>query len=317
MNMPAPRRPVVILCGPTASGKTALAIRLAKAMGGTLINADSMQVYNSIPILAASPTAEEMAEAPHRLFGYLDPANPGSLGNWLEAVRIAIYETWQEGRMPIVVGGTGMYIKGLLEGVSPIPDVPECIRQPLRQRLDDEGIILLYAELQAKDPAMAETLEPGDSQRILRALEVLEATGKSLLYWQSQTPEPPIPDADFHVYALTLPRDLLYDRCNARLEQMIEQGALDELQALLVRGLSSELPAMRAVGVPELTRYLQGKWTREEALTKAQQATRNYAKRQLTWLRNQLPHATPIAFPYDKWPESLEQLIAKNPPKHG
>lgn len=296
-----PSRRAIILAGPTASGKSALAIRVAQNTGGVIINADSMQVYRGIPILSAAPSAEDMAAAPHRLYGYLDPATPCSAGQWVASARITVYETWQEGRTPIIVGGTGMYIRTLLEGISPIPDIDPATRARIRALPVGEA----HARLQACDPGMAATLNAGDTQRILRALEVWEDTGKSLLHWQSLPPEPPLPDADFAVHTLHLDRPLLYARCDQRLERMVADGALEELRALLARGLPDDLPALRAVGIPELTRHLRGEWTLEQAVEKAQQATRNYAKRQLTWLRHQLPNAISIPYPYKDLPPDL------------
>lgn len=301
--MPEPQntRRAIILAGPTASGKTALGLQLAERLNGVIINADAMQVYAGISILTAAPTAEEMAKAPHRLFGWLDPSTPCSVGLWVEAARIAAYETWQEGKLPIFVGGTGMYLRALTDGISSIPEISPAIRQEIRQI----PVEAAYSWLQQQDPDIAVRLEPGDSQRIHRACEVLRQTGKSLLHWQAQAPIPPLPGARLEFYHLFLDRDLLYRRCNARLEQMVENGALPELQSLLDRNLPAELPAMRAVGIPELTRHLRGEWTLEQALDKAQQATRNYAKRQLTWLRNQCPHAVPVEFPYQTLPTTL------------
>lgn len=301
--MPEPQntRRAIILAGPTASGKTALALQLAERLNGVIINADSMQVYAGIPILTAAPTLEEMAKAPHRLFGWLDPAKPCSVGLWVEAARIAAYETWQEGKLPIFVGGTGMYLRALTDGISPIPDISPAIRQEIRQI----PVETAYSWLRQQDPDMAAKLEPGDTQRIHRACEVLRQTGKSLLHWQSQAPIPPLPGAHLEFYRLSIDRTLLYQRCDARLIHMVENGALTELQALLDRNLPADLPAMRAVGIPELTRHLRGEWTLVQALDKAQQATRNYAKRQLTWLRNQCPDAIPIEFPYQALPSAL------------
>lgn len=301
--MPEPQntRRAIILAGPTASGKTALALQLAQRLNGVIINADAMQVYAGIPILTAAPTAEEMAKAPHRLFGWLDPAKPCSVGLWVEAARIAAYETWQEGKLPIFVGGTGMYLRALTDGISPIPGISPGIRQEVRQT----PVETAYAWLQQHDPDMAARLEPGDTQRIHRACEVLRQTGRSLLHWQAQAPIPPLPGANLEFYRLSIDRALLYQRCDARLIHMVENGALIELHALLHRNLPADLPAMRAVGIPELTRHLRGEWSLDEALSKAQQATRNYAKRQLTWLRNQCPQATPIGFPYQVLPPGL------------
>ena len=295
--MPAPR--AIMLYGPTASGKSALAMRLARAHGNAvLINADSMQVYAGMPILTACPPAADMAEIPHRLFGYLDPEIPCSVGLWMEAARIAIYETWQAGKLPILVGGTGMYVRALMEGISPMPEISEAIRQNVRNMPVEQA----YARLSEHDAAMADKLKPGDTQRIARALEVLLETGRSLLYWQAIPMEKPIPEADFQLYCLNLPRELLYEHCEARLDGMIEQGALEEVKSLLVRGLAPSLPAMRAVGVPELAAHVKGELTLNEALSKAKQATRNYAKRQLTWQRNQFENAPILEFPYDSLP---------------
>jgi tRNA dimethylallyltransferase len=296
-----PSRRAIILAGPTASGKTALAIKLAQRHNGVIINADSMQVYAGIPILTAAPDTHEMQRAPHRLFGYIDPASACSVGRWIDAARIATYETWQEGKLPIFVGGTGMYIRALMQGISPIPDVSGDIREAVRALPVAEA----YAWLRAHDPDMAARLETGDTQRILRAVEVLRQTGQSLLHWQAIPPQAPLPDAAFELYSLSLPRELLYQRCDLRLEHMLKQGALDELRDLLARNLPADMPAMRAVGIPELTRHLRGEWTLEHALTKAQQATRNYAKRQLTWLRNQFPDVHRIQHPYDDLPAAL------------
>lgn len=301
-----PSQPALVIFGPTASGKTALAVRLAKQHGAaTIINADSMQVYKGLPVLTACPTEVEKQGVPHRLFEWLDAAQPCSVALWLEAVRIAIYETWQAGRLPIIVGGTGMYIKALLHGIAPIPGISSATRQQVRGMERAAA----YAYLQTHDPVMAEKLEPGDSQRIARAVEVHLQTGKSLAHWQAQPPIPPVPQARFHTYTLSLERDLLYARCNQRLERMMEEGALDELEALLARNLPGELPAMRAVPIPELARYLRGEWPLPEALEKAKQATRNYAKRQITWQRHQLADAPAIAYPYDPVADSLLKIL--------
>lgn len=301
-----PLQPALVIFGPTASGKTALAVRLAKLHGAaTIINADSMQVYKALPILTACPTDAEKQGVPHRLFAWLDAALPCSVALWLEAARIAIYETWQEGRLPIIVGGTGMYIKSLLHGIAPIPEISSATRAQVRGMEHAAA----HAYLQTHDPAMAAKLEPGDSQRIARAVEVHMQTGKSLAYWQAQPPIPPVPQARFYRFTLSLARDLLYARCNERLDRMVEKGALDELESLLARNLPVDLPAMRAVPIPELAHYLRGEWPLEKALEKAKQATRNYAKRQITWQRHQLADAPTIAYPYDALPDSLLEIL--------
>jgi len=272
---------VLILAGPTASGKSALALEWAKTRNGVIINADAMQVYSDLGIITAQPTLEEQRDIPHRLYGYRDPSEACSVTQWLEAVRIAIYETWQEGKLPILVGGTGMYLKILMKGIAKIPDIDAEIREAVRAMVTAEA----YTWLTAHDPEMAVKLKPNDSQRIKRAVEVLRQTGKSLLDWQAQPMFKPIPEATFEVHILSPERAALYARCDARLLKMIEEGAIEEVKVLLRRCLAEDLPAMPSVAVPELLKYVRGEWTKEEAIVKAQQATRNYAKRQMTWLR--------------------------------
>lgn len=298
------QRRILIITGPTASGKTALGIEAAHLLDGVVINADAMQVYKGLEVITASPSDEEKAQAPHRLFNYRNPAQPCSVAEWIAAARIAIYETFQQGKTPILVGGTGMYIKSLAHGIAEIPDISGNVREATRALATEEA----YARLATKDPEMAARLNAGDRQRVLRALEVVEHTGKSLLYFQSLPPEMPVPDADFRIIALTPDRAMLYTRCDARLERMLEQGALEEVQAMLNLGLSPDLPAMRAVGVPELAAYLHGEITKEQALGKAQQATRNYAKRQMTWIRHQFKEATPLPHPYPPLKDVLKSL---------
>lgn len=262
-----------------------------------------MQVYRGMPILTAAPTAEDYARVPHRLYEYRDPAAAFSAADWAEDAAAAIRACWAEGRLPIVVGGTGMYLKALMQGFSPIPDIPPEVREQVRNRETAE----IRERLAEADPALHARLKAGDSQRIARAYEVFLATGKPLSHWQDLPPIAPLPEAHFHLYGLTLPRTLLYSRCDARLVAMLEKGALEELASLLARNLPESLPAMRAVGLPELAAHLHNEATLDEALRRAQQATRHYAKRQMTWLRNQFPDAIPVEYPYDSlatgWPE--------------
>lgn len=272
------------MCGPTASGKSARALAIAQEQGGVIINADAMQVYAELRVLTARPSAQDEAAAPHKLYGVLPAREACSAARWLALAVDAIKEAWVQGKLPVVTGGTGLYLKALQEGLSPIPDVPAQIRAQATKLYDERGA----AALQERDPAMAKTLKDGDSQRHTRALEVWLATGKSLAYWQRKAREVMFPDAEFSLEVVTQERAELYRRCDARFLVMLEQGALEEVKALKALNLSTDLPAMRAVGVPELMAYIEGKMSLEEATSKAQQATRNYAKRQLTWFRNQL-----------------------------
>lgn len=297
-------RSIGILAGPTASGKSAAALWIAARRPTVIINADAMQVYRELRVLTARPGPEEEAQAPHALYGVLPAAESCSAGRWLTLAREAIEAAWEAGRLPLLVGGTGLYLKALLQGIAAIPDVPPEMQQEVQAWCAAEGPQALHGWLTREDPNMAATLHATDSQRVQRAVMVLKASGHSLLHWQSQPMQPPYPDAVFTRLQIEIPRELLYARCDARFLQMLEQGAQEEVRALLAMGLPESLPAMRAVGVPELARYLAGECSLEEATQKAQQATRNYAKRQLTWLRHQyradavLPHdATPPLLP--------------------
>jgi tRNA dimethylallyltransferase len=279
---------VVVLGGPTASGKSALALAIACAFDGTVINADSMQVYRELPILTAQPAAEAQALAPHRLYGFLPAAERCSVARWRAAAQQEIAATLAEGRLPVVVGGTGLYLRALIEGLSPIPEIPTDLRAAAQQRLTALGSVGLHAELARRDPPMAARLRPSDRQRLLRAWEVLEATGRSLEDWHRQ------PGAGLATEGLPLVRlallpgrEALYAACNARFDAMLERGALAEVAALAAQRLDPDLSAMKALGVRELLAHLRGERPLAEAVAAAQQATRNYAKRQMTWLRHQ------------------------------
>ncbi len=272
------------MCGPTASGKSARALAIAQERGGVIINADAMQVYAQLRVLTARPSVEDEAAAPHMLYGMLPAGEACSAARWLSLAAEAIRETWAQGRLPVVTGGTGLYLKALQEGLSPIPGVGAEIRAQATRLYKEQGA----GALQERDPAMAKRLKDGDSQRHTRALEVWLATGKSLSYWQRKPREAIFPDAEFSTEVVMQERAQLYRRCDARFLLMLEQGALDEVKALKALNLHTDLPAMRAVGVPELITYLDGGVSLAEATARAQQATRNYAKRQLTWFRNQL-----------------------------
>jgi len=275
---------IVIICGPTASGKSARAIDIAQSGGGVIINADAMQVYRELSVLTARPTKAQERAVPHRLYGVMPAGEACSAAKWLHMARTVIDEVAGSGNLPVVTGGTGLYIKALMEGLSAIPDVPAKIQAQAALLWQEQGARALLE----RDAEMSARLKDGDKQRHIRALGVVLATGKSLAFWQSQPREKPYPDAAFEVEVMHVPRAELYRRCDARFHSMLEAGALEEVKALHALGLSPHLPAMNAVGVPELIGHLDGKWDLNEATKRACQATRNYAKRQMTWFRHQL-----------------------------
>lgn len=279
--------PVVVIGGPTASGKSGLAVDVAAAFGGTVINADSMQLYRELDVLTARPGAEELERVPHRLYGVLPGAERGSAARWRTLALAEIAEAGATGRLPVVVGGTGLYLRALMEGLSTVPPVPEDIRLASHARLKALGGAAFRAELVARDPAMAR-LEPGDTTRLTRAWEVLEATGRPLSSWQADSAEGPPPGLRFVPIVLDPPRAGLYAQCDRRFAWMLERGALDEVRALAALGLDPALPVMKALGVPELLAHLQGNLPLEAAAALARQSTRRYAKRQVTWFRHQL-----------------------------
>ncbi len=283
-NMP----PVIVIAGPTASGKSGVALALAQELDGVVINADSMQVYADLRILTARPTAEDEAAAPHRLYGVLPAEQPCSAAAWVDMALAEIAVAQADGRQPILVGGTGLYLKALTEGLNQIPAIPAHVRQATRDMHAELGGEAFHEQLSRWDPAMARRLEPGDTQRLIRAWEVMAATNRSLADWQADEIAGPPPEMRFDLHILMPPREQLYAVCDARFLTMIELGALNEVAALAARGLSPDLPAMKAVGVPELLAHLGGTIDLPTAISKAQQATRNLAKRQFTWFRNQV-----------------------------
>ncbi len=280
--------PTILIAGPTASGKSALALALAQKHDGVVINADSMQVYRDLRILTARPTPEDEALLPHRLFGMVDGAKAFSVGHWLEAVGGAITGAHGAGRTAIVVGGTGLYFKALLDGLSPMPDVPDDVRAHWRLQGELLSGPELHALLAKRDPLMAERLRPSDSQRLVRALEVVEATGRSLADWQSEPGQPLIDAVQARCLVVDPPRDDVYQRIEVRFERMIEAGALGEVAVLRDRQLSGVLPVMRALGVPALLSHLDGACALETAIERCKTETRRYAKRQFTWLRGHM-----------------------------
>jgi tRNA dimethylallyltransferase len=279
----------VLIAGPTASGKSALALALAQATSGVIINTDSMQVYRDLRVLTARPTKEEEARVPHRLYGHVDAAVNFSAGGWVSDATVVLAEVRAQNRFPIFVGGSGLYFKALTRGLSAVPPIPSEIRESVRARLERDGVEALHAELAQHDPASAERLKPRDRTRIARALEVVEATGRSLTDWHRDGLPPLLPPGTFSALFIEPDRDQLYERIDARFDAMLKAGALEEVAHLAARRLDPLLPAMKAHGVPALLRYLQGEITLEEAAVIGRADTRHYAKRQFTWFRHQLP----------------------------
>ncbi|ULK99843.1 tRNA (adenosine(37)-N6)-dimethylallyltransferase MiaA [Bradyrhizobium sp. I71] len=279
----------VLIAGPTASGKSALALELALATGGVVINADSMQVYRDLRIITARPTAADEALVPHRLYGHVDAAVNFSAGAWVSDAAKALDEAGAQGRLPIFIGGTGLYFKALTAGLSVVPPIPAEVRDDVRARLERNGVEALHAELARRDPAAAERLSLRDRARIARALEVIEATGRSLLDWHREGQPPLLPKDSFRAVFLAPERDELYARIDARFDAMLGAGALREVERLAARHLDPLLPAMKAHGVPALIRHLRGELGLEEAASIGRADTRHYAKRQFTWFRHQLP----------------------------
>ena len=281
------RHPVVVVAGPTASGKSGLAVAIAEELDGVVINADSMQVYRDLHIVTARPGAADCARAPHRLYGVLDGADICSAGRWREMAEREIRAALANGRVPVVVGGTGLYLKALMEGFSEVPAVAPEVVSAVEDRVLRRGPEELHTDLAERDPVMAKRLRPSDRQRLVRAVSVLEATGRSLADWQADF-VPAAPDLTFHTVLLMPPRPELYASCDMRFDAMVAAGAVDEVRALLNRGLPASCPVMRAIGVSELSAVIDGRMSMEDAKAKAQQATRNYAKRQCTWFRHQM-----------------------------
>jgi len=285
----------VLIAGPTASGKSALASVVAEELDGVIINADSMQIYSDLRIITARPSAAEEARLPHRLYGHVDAAMNYSVGRYLGDARDALVRTERCGKLPIFVGGTGLYFKALTHGLSQVPPIPVEIRKAVRERLAAEGPQALHAELARRDAAAAERLKPGDRQRVARALEVVLATGRPLADWHHEQVSPLIERVHAVTVFVTLDRAELYRRIDARFDAMLEAGALNEVGKLAERRLDPLLPVMKAHGVPWLIRHLAGRSTLEEAAERAKLDIRHYAKRQHTWFRHQLADWTRVA----------------------
>jgi tRNA dimethylallyltransferase len=283
--MPSSKPPLVVIAGPTATGKSALAFALAQQIGGVIVNADSAQIYRGVRVLSAAPTDEELKQADHLLYGVQDGALPCSAVEWAEMARREMAEVHASRRTPIFVGGTGLYLRTLLEGIAPVPAIDPEVRARVREATVEEN----RRKLETFDPDAAARLKPADAARINRALEVVLSTGRTLAEWQKER-EGGIRDrVDLRPIILLPPRKWLYARCNERFAHMIDQGAVTEVEALLARKLNPNLPVMRAIGVRELSAYLVGGLSLDQAIAAGQQATRRYAKRQYTWFAHQPP----------------------------
>jgi tRNA dimethylallyltransferase len=285
--MCASETPIVLVGGPTASGKSALALAVAEEFRGTVINADSMQIYRDLSVVTARPRATEEARAPHRLYGVLDAAETCSAARWRALADREIEAAQGEGRLPVLTGGTGLYFRALLEGLAPVPEIPAEIREAARALYRELGASQFHARLAEHDAAAAARLPASDTQRVIRAYEVVVATGRSLMEWQRAG------SASAHRVAAAIlllpPREVLYPAIDHRVEAMAAAGAIEEVRRLLARDLPSDVPALKAVGVPEFAAHVRGELTLADAVAAAQQATRRYAKRQMTWLRHQMP----------------------------
>ena len=279
----------VLIAGPTASGKSHAAMAVAQAVDGVVVNADSMQVYRELRVLTARPSAEDEALVPHRLYGIVSVAEPFSVGTWLAHVTGALDEVWRDGKMPVIVGGTGLYFRALLDGLVQIPEVPDEVRRLWRDRLDAEGPQALHRLLAERDPAAAARIEPADGQRIVRGLEVEAATGRPLSAWQGDRAEGSALDPAHSVeIVLWPPREALYARCDQRFDRMVAMGGLDEVRGLSALDLDPALPAMKALGVRQLMAHLAGNCDLDTAVEDAKTWTRRYAKRQMTWFRRNM-----------------------------
>lgn len=282
--MPKP----ILIAGPTASGKSSLAMSLVERFGGAIVNADSQQVYRDWRLLTARPSEADEAKAPHYLFGHLAMSETCSVGRWLREVRLVLAECRETGQRPVIVGGTGLYFKALTNGIAPIPETPRPIRTRGEAQLAERGLPAFATELAERDPKTAENIDLENPMRVLRAWEVLETTGLGLADWQSQNDPPTLPLEETLPILIQPERERLYERCDERFEQMVLEGALGEVRRVAEMNLPPDIPGMRALGARELLGHVEGRLSLLEAIDQAQKATRQYAKRQLTWGRNQM-----------------------------
>jgi tRNA dimethylallyltransferase len=278
----------ILITGPTASGKSALAVQLAQACNGVVINADSMQVYDTLRVLTARPAEDEMGGIAHHLYGHVPATRAYSTGDWLRDVTALLVAIREDGKLPVFVGGTGLYFKALTGGLSDMPEIPQEIRCDVRLRLKTEGPEALHSELAGKDAAVAASLEPKDGQRIVRALEVLQATGRSIGEFQGRQGPMVIDPARSRKFVVLPDRTVLHERINRRFEAMLDQGAIDEVGALMALDPAPDLPVMKAIGVREIGDMVAGAMSREDVVERSSALTRQYAKRQMTWFRNQM-----------------------------
>ena len=283
------KQQVVLIAGPTASGKSEAAIHAAEERGGVVVNADAMQVYRDLRVITARPNDDDEMRAVHHLFGHVDAAERYSVGRWLSDVAPVLKAAARRGQPVVFVGGTGLYFKALTEGLSEMPEVPRAIAGRWQRALKDEGPWALHAVLMAQDPEMADLLEPSDGQRIVRALSIKQATGKSIRHFQAAAGKPLLAPGDIVQRMVLMPeRAVLYERINRRFDAMISAGAMEEVEALVARHLDPDLPAMKAIGVPEIAEAIAGTVSMEDAIEKAKTNSRRYAKRQMTWIRSQM-----------------------------
>lgn len=309
--MPSSKPPLFVIAGPTASGKSALALALAEQIGGVIVNADSAQIYRDLHILSAAPTADNVRRVEHRLYGVRDGALPCSAADWAELARTEIADIRERGQMPIIVGGTGLYLRTLLEGIAPVPAIEAEVRARVRAASTEDN----RAKLRTLDPDSATRLKPGDTTRISRALEVILSTGRTLGEWQREKEGGIAGNVELRALILLPPRKWLYARCDERFAHMIDMGAVSEVEALLARKLNANLPVMRAIGVRELSAYLRREISLDDATAAGQHATRRYAKRQYTWFAHQPPAEWPRfqkALDVDRLAEALALLQPKD-----
>jgi tRNA dimethylallyltransferase len=284
-----PKPPLALIAGPTASGKSALALTFSERNNGVIVNADSAQLYRDIPVLSAAPTGDELNRVEHRLYGVLDGAAPCSAADWAAMAKLEIADIQGSGRLPVLVGGTGLYLRTLLDGIAPIPAIESEIREAVRSTSVENNL----SRLKHVDPEAAGRLNPGDTTRIARALEVVLSTGRTLAEWQGRREGGIADEVDLRPIILLPPRDWLYRRCDQRFDAMIENGAVEEVSRLLSRDLSPPLPIMRAIGAPEIAAYVKGSTSLQQTAAAGKQATRRYAKRQYTWFSHQPPCTWP------------------------